>query len=123
MFSPNLSVESLSVSSYERVLQENLSTTSFWWSFNFIFGKRSFSALVLLVLGVLVRQDALEEGAEYLFTKLRALVCQVCVNQFLLLIVLVLELARGHVHLHEGGVGRAQNGAIIIFSNLPQHFV
>ena len=85
--------------------------------FDFTFGKRSFSALlVLLVLGVLVRQDALEEGAECLFTKLRALVCQVCVNQFLLLIVLVLGLARGHVHLLEGDVGRAQYGAVIMFS-------
>ena len=78
---------------------------------HFTFRKRSFSALlVFLVLGVLVRQDALEEGAECLFTKLRALVCQVCVNQFLLLIVLVVGLARGHVHLLEGDVGRAQYG-------------
>ena len=30
MFSPNLSVGRLSVFSYERVLQENLSTTSLW---------------------------------------------------------------------------------------------
>ena len=78
---------------------------------HFTFRKRSFSALlVFLVLGVLVRQDALEEGAECLFTKLRALVCQVCVNQFLLLIVLVLGLARGYVPLLEGDVGRAQYG-------------
>ena len=60
---------------------------------------------MLLVLGVLVRQDALEEGAECLFTKLRALVC---VNRFLLLIILVLELAHGHVHLREGVVGRVR---------------
>ena len=52
---------------------------------------------MLLVLGVLARQDA-EAEAEHLFAKLRALVCD---NQFLLLIVLVVELARGHVHLYE----------------------
>ena len=42
--------------------------------FDFTFGKRSFSALLVL----LVRQEALEEGAEHLFAKLRALVCRVC---------------------------------------------
>ena len=67
---------------------------------------------MLLVLGVLVRQDALEEEAEHLFAKLRALVCD---NQFLLLIVLVVELARRHVHLYEGDVGRAQYGVIFMF--------
>ena len=71
---------------------------------------------MLLVLGVLVRQDALEEEAEHLFAKLRALVCKLCGNQFLLLIVLVLGLTRGHVHLLEGDVGRDQYGAIIMSS-------
>ena len=62
-----------------------------------------------------IRQEALEEGAEHLFAKLRALVCKVCGNQFLLLIVLVVGLARGHVHLYEGDVGKAQYGAISMF--------
>ena len=66
---------------------------------------------MLLVLGVLARQDA-EAEAEHLFAKLRALVCD---NQFLLLIVLVVELARRHVHLYEGDVGRAQYGVIFMF--------
>ena len=70
---------------------------------------------MLLVLGVLVRQDALEEEAEHLFAKLRALVCKLCGNQFLLLIVLVVELARRLVHLYEGDVGRAQYGVIFMF--------
>ena len=49
-------------------------------------------------------------GRNVSLLKLRALVCQVCVNQFLLLIVLVLGLARGHVHLLQGDVDRAQYG-------------
>ena len=57
------------------------------------------------MLGVLVRREALEEEEECLFSKLTALVC---VNRFLLLIVLVLELAHGHVHLREGVVGRVR---------------
>ena len=51
------------------------------------------------------RHEALEEEEECLFSKLTALVC---VNRFLLLIVLVLELAHGHVHLREGVVGRVR---------------
>ena len=57
------------------------------------------------MLGVLVRREALEEEEECLFSKLTDLVC---VNRFLLLIVLVLELAHGHVHLREGVVGRVR---------------
>lgn len=45
------------------------------------------------------RHEALEEEEECLFSKLTALVC---VNRFLLLIFLVLELAHGHEHLREG---------------------
>ena len=74
-------------------------------------GGGAFSALLVLF----IQQEELEEGAEHLFAKLRALVCKVCGNQFLLLIVLVVGLARGHVHLYEGDVGKAQYGAISMF--------
>ena len=57
---------------------------------------------MLLVLGVLVRHEALEEEEECLFSKLTALVC---VNRFFLLIVLILELVHGLVHLRDGVVG------------------
>ena len=90
---------------------ESQGVRNFGGGFDFTNGKMSFSAL----LALLVRQEALEEGAEHLFAKLRAMVCKVCVNQFLLLLVLVMGLARGHVYLYEGDGGQAQFGAIFMF--------